>query len=275
MNRGSLSIKILRKFITVNRIGARLLSLILREFPKRNIGHIYILGPPRSGTTITYQRLISNFNVKYLDNYLHFMFGVPFLRGLSNWFKPSQKEESSFGFVSGFRGAAEGLHFWYYWTKTGLTYDKYFRLDKGFSSYIDYLELSKRPFITCYIPHLGYAQEILRQDPNAFIVLLRRDSNSVINSLKKIYKEKNIQDKDWFSYKPDELPHTEGLNAKIRAQVEFYNNLLEQDSKSDKVRLVEVTYEEMIHFNSSTKGRILLAYNTFAKTRNLSILKLR
>jgi hypothetical protein len=275
MNRGSPLVRIVRKLLTLNRVGASFIGLILRMFPERNVGHIYIIGAPRSGTTITYQRFISNFNVKYLDNYLHLMFGVPFFRGMSNWFAPSYKEHSTHGFVSGLRGAAEGLHFWDYWTNTRLKFKQDFRFRKGFRLYIDYMEPSKRPFITCYIPHLGHVHEILDQDPNAFVVLLHRNSEAVLKSLKKIYQEKFIPEEKWFSYQPDELPTTEGLDLKLQAQVGFYNTLLEQDKKSDEIRVLEVTYEEMVDFNSVTKDRILFAYNTFAKTRNLSILKAR
>lgn len=259
----------------LNRIGASFLGLVLSFFPKRNVGHIYIIGPPRSGTTITYQRFIKSFDIKYLDNYLHLTFGVPFIRGLSNLVAPSMEESSHHGFVGGLRGAAEGLHFWKYWFGAKLTYSETIKLKGGFAKYIDYLEFNKRPFTTCYIPHLGHAQEILDQDLNAFIIILRRNSNDVSNSLRKIYIEKTIPEYEWFSYQPLTLPETKGLDAKLNAQVEFYSKLIEKDSKAEDARILEVTYEEMVEFSSSTKNRILRAYNTFAKARRLSILKER
>lgn len=273
MNRGSALVKLLRKFMQLNPLGVALMRPFHSMLPKRNVGHIYIVGAPRSGTTITYQKLIKTYDVKYLDNFMHLTFGIPFIRGLSNRFKPSQAESSQHGFVGGLRGAAEGLHFWKYWTGYDTTYRKHSEpLKSGLTKYIDYLEGKKRPFLSCYIPMMGHIAELQQQNPNAFFILLRRDMDDVKRSLTKCYTDMNLSD-GWFSVRAEGDTAT-SAEERIDKQVALYEALLDKDAEV-KEGMMTLTYDEIREFSETTKTRILESYNTFAAQTGVSKLKLR
>ncbi len=258
-----------------NPIGVALMSPFHYLLPKRNVGRIYIIGAPRSGTTITYQKILKSFNVKYLDNYLHMLFGVPFLRGLSNSFKPSEAEHSHHGFVPGLRGAAEGLHFWKYWLGLDTTIrDMNTAKIKHLKKYIDYLEWNRRPFLSCYLGMLGHAQQLAMVDPDVFLILLQRDPLEVKKSMAKCYIDNDMAEDKWFSLHED-VPPPHGREKKVQQQIELYQRLIASDRSAPPANVVMLTYNEVKEFSPATQQRILEKYNQFADSRKLSKLQMR
>lgn len=259
----------------LNLIGITFIRVFHRILPARGVGHIYIIGAPRSGTTITYQKILKTFDVKYLDNYLHLTFGLPFVRGFSNRFKISQAENSYHGFVSGLRGAAEGLHFWTYWLGLDTLYSACLKSVKsGLIKYIDYLEPSKRPFLSCYLAMLGHVKEILEINPNAFVIILEREEEDIRASLLKCYQDLDVPSDSWFSLRAERMKGSTH-KEKVDEQISLYMKLLEKDIANEGERLMKVSYEEMKEYNKKTQSSILEHYNNFAELNKLSNLKFR
>jgi len=76
---------------------------------------VFIVGPPRVGSTVLMQMLSQRLNVIYLRNYHHWVFGFPRLgellfRGQQN---PNLALDSQHGSTGGLNGAWEGGDWWY------------------------------------------------------------------------------------------------------------------------------------------------------------------
>ncbi len=82
-----------------------------------------IAGPPRSGTTLTYQLLTQGLDVWFINN-LHYLFyrtpilGYKLARKLAGPYVSDYK--SRHGFVRGINGPAEANLFWQYWCDLNL-----------------------------------------------------------------------------------------------------------------------------------------------------------
>ena len=121
MQRNGIPIKIGRIFQSVSP------ALRFLDYPFRlpyafktseSLPAIFILAPPRSGSTLLYQLLTEAFYNVHLTNISNLLFSTPVLGSvLSDWLCKNYKTnfESSKGFVQGLCGEAEGMKFWKYW----------------------------------------------------------------------------------------------------------------------------------------------------------------
>ena len=86
---------------------------------------IFIVGPPRSGTTLVYQTLVTVFDVGYLTNLHALLYGGA---GLVDAIMPRRRTysavefESTFGRVQGLEAPSEAGAFWYRWFPRGDEY---------------------------------------------------------------------------------------------------------------------------------------------------------
>ncbi|MCB0019161.1 MAG: sulfotransferase [Anaerolineales bacterium] len=84
---------------------------------------LFVVGAPRSGTTLLYQLLATRFAVSYFNNFTARFTAAPLLgQKLWRWFpakKASGDFESTHGRTSGLAGPHEGGPFWYRWFPAG------------------------------------------------------------------------------------------------------------------------------------------------------------
>lgn len=76
---------------------------------------VFIVGPPRVGSTVLMQMLSQKLNVSYLRNYHQWVFGFPLLGELifGGQQSPNLALESEYGSTRGLSGAWEGGEWWY------------------------------------------------------------------------------------------------------------------------------------------------------------------
>jgi len=208
MNRQSSFVKIAKYIANIDLSFVRTLEA---RFIKKNNEEpftIFILGLPRSGSTLTYQCFINAFEVTYLSNFSHFLYQLPFLGNKISSIL-SKRYQSNFhsdeGYVSGFLGPAEGLHFWKKWMGADIIQSNNIKVTARDTDYIKNVLTSitsvKKPFITCYLGHLLKIEELKRDFPNALFIMLKRDE--VENSLSLLRcRQKLDNPKSWFSVKP-------------------------------------------------------------------------
>lgn len=90
--------------------------LLARPDPPRPV--LFILGPPRSGTTLTYQVVTQHFEVAYFSAPFGYLYGAPnalcyTLRNLQK--RPKPDFESSYGHIKGLLAPSEHGRFWSQW----------------------------------------------------------------------------------------------------------------------------------------------------------------
>ena len=116
-----------RKVLKYLLTPAELLCQQTVEIPEEVAGPVFIVGPPRSGTTLFYQSFIHRFQVGYLSNVMDWFPGRPCVGYkiqkllLNRKSATSQVEpfRSQYGKTTGLLGPYEAGPFWYQWFPHG------------------------------------------------------------------------------------------------------------------------------------------------------------
>ncbi len=97
-------------------------GFLLPQLSKDSIEYppVFIIGPPRSGTTLLYQLLCHRYNFRYFTNFTAWFYGAPIIAfKVENFFWPSGYSrpdyESVHGRTTGWQGPHEAGKFWYRW----------------------------------------------------------------------------------------------------------------------------------------------------------------
>ena len=71
---------------------------------------LFIVGLPRSGTTLLYQSLVSQFEIGFLHNHFNYLYGIPVRLGRRN--RSTTSLESNYGHVRGWHSPSEHFGIW-------------------------------------------------------------------------------------------------------------------------------------------------------------------
>jgi hypothetical protein len=175
--------------------------------PIKDAPAIFIVAPPRSGSTLTYQLLIHSFENIHLTNIWNLLYSMPALGArISERFCKNKKIEfsSKNGFVPGLCGEAEGMKFWEYWIGQGLVQHTS-SLKNNRASKLSVLlnklyTLYGRPFISGYLAHAFSIGFLRKHFPASVFIHVTRD---FLENACSIYK---VSPTKWFSLKPDMMP---------------------------------------------------------------------
>lgn len=222
--------------------------------PKRSL---FILALPRSGSTLTYQIILSSFTLNCLTNLSHFFYRIPlfgFTFGflLSSILDVDSSYKSSYGFVPGLNGPAEGHLFWNYWFRYSL-HDTLDTNNNVFSAtlrkksakaakLIELLSTILPPFCSCYVGHLLHLDSLEQSFHGAVFVRLHRDP--LLNALS-IFNCLNSQNLNWFSVFPNECVESidSSNHYKAACQVFWLNKRL--DIFSSRTNCYHMHYEDL------------------------------
>lgn len=214
---------------------------------------LFVMGVPRSGSTLTYQVIIHALECSYLSNLANLLYQLPLVGGVlsARLCKGYSSDfESNHGYVAGLCGPAEGLKYWSYWLDYGL--DERGRSRKAQSAQhkrYTYLRrvlarLSKRdaPFVSGYLGHALNPSRLQQEFPGSVYIHLRRDMLSTASSLLRARRKSGG---GWLSVFPQECENALGMgeHAEVAAQVYWLSRRLEEDLKGDDVFVLD--YESL------------------------------
>jgi hypothetical protein len=213
-------------------------SEVLGRYPP-----VFIIGAPRSGTTLLYQLVVQNIHCIYINN-LMALFPC-WMVGLSRFGHRSPKpiSESEFGYVPGLFSPNEAGPLFHLWFDHPDNHEKVRSLVARLSSCHQSFFISKNLF------NVFRVNEILTIFPNAKFIICRRDPKFVAQS---IYLARLSQSpdnpKNWFSVKPE--GYLEYVNKppldQIIWQLEEIEKAIDHLSKQiDASNLLEINYEAM------------------------------
>lgn len=181
-------------------------------------GPIFIIGVPRSGTTLTYQVLAQYFQVAYFPEFFNYFYGIPtLLFRLCKSFlsSPENSFESNFGKTKGFFSPAElgsFLRRWFpeYGYRDKNNFNKAVNLDqyKELVAIINSCQrIGKKPLLIKTLYLNFYLDIIAELFPNSYFVHVERNMLDVCQSF--YNKRSKINDSSqWWSIRP---PHYKDL----------------------------------------------------------------
>ncbi|MBX6423459.1 sulfotransferase [Thermosulfurimonas sp. F29] len=225
---------------------------------------LFIIGAPRSGTTILYQILINNFEYGFLSNLHCFFYGFPslvqfFLRIL-NISVSCIPYHSHYGYVSGFLSPSECGSFWYRWFPKSPDFVEYVPAGslRKMRKVLIFLErLFDRPLLFKNVYNSLRLQHFLSVMPESKFIVVKR--KIYYNALSILIARVRISGSlsNWFSVKPPDIkansPYEEVLDqiAAIYKYIEHFINVYPDKFLVIKLEdLVDNPQEELIRISS-------------------------
>ncbi len=233
---------------------------------KTSLPAIFILAPPRSGSTLLYQILTEGFYNVHLTNVWNLFYTMPLLGSLLSDRLCSNhhtKFESVRGFVPGFCGEAEGMKFWKYWMGQGLKpadsrlKSKKLRklvclLSKRYAS-------EEKVLISGYIGHALSIDFLRNHWPNTVFIHLYRDMISNAHSIYRLFPNR------WFSLDPGGIRNVaENRYDEIARQITRIHSIILDYYGKD---VYSVSYKQLCE----SPRRIIEEITEFAMKNNITL----
>ena len=220
---------------------------------------VFIIGVPRSGTTLVAQWLINHYKVGYINNLIAKFWQAPMV-GASlykaiqpDFFASKVAYQSKIGFTKEIEGPHEFGYFWKRWFSYGdthqLTMEDYKKINQqrlrqeiaALEAVFQHPVFFKNPAALSL--HMDFLSKCL---PTSLFIIVERDPHFNAQSL---YQQRITQSgspDQWFSVKPKEYQQLKNLgpHEQVAGQVYYTLKKIKEDIKLlDKHRHITVSYE--------------------------------
>lgn len=251
--------------IWINRVLTKSVEAILKNMESSVVKEsaelkhipIFIIGPPRSGSTLLYQLITLYFKVCYFSNFMVRFPETPAclarLLALLNGCSPPYNFESRFGTTVGWKSPSQGIAIWHRWFPKDNSYVRSSDTSKEILREIrnTILLIQKSfdaPFVNKWQANTVRLFPISEALPEALFIRIKRDpvfiAQSILHGKRTLLQDEH----EWFSAKPhnyEELKHKEPLEQ-VCEQVFYIEEGIDRDSRilgMDK--FMTVHYEEL------------------------------
>lgn len=222
----------------------------------QNILPVWIIGAPRSGTTLTYQLLCKYFEAYYLTNRVAKRYRISLVTRIVERFFYSNPPapasfESKFGNTQAPGDPHEGGQFFYQFFPKEDPYaasaDISESQNKNFRNIIEAISYPQALFISKNTFHSLRIQVLAEVFPQSAFIWVRREIESTVYSILKAREKLNIPDEEWWGIKPpgwEEMQDQSTIDKTIW-QVRETENIIETDLKNKNAAYLEVTYRQV------------------------------
>lgn len=243
---------------TMTRVDRQLVSLSKHQLNHRYGGPVFIIGPPRSGTTLAYQLLTACFDFGYITN---FEARRPYIAGIAAVLAQliglgrgkAVKFSSEYGRTPGRFGPHEAGQFWYRWFPAGEgVYVKAGELGaertQEMRKYLSFLESVKRkPLVFKNVYHSARISILKEVFPEAVFLVVRRAPLETAQSILRAREKTGAgRDKWWSLPPPYGVPTDMPWPEQIISQVEdVYREIDEQRTSFGNDRFFDIGYASL------------------------------
>lgn len=227
--------------------------------PERPV--LFIIGVPRSGTTLLAQLLIGRYRLGYVNNLIAKFWEAPVIGTCLSLSLPGNRNETRFQLSSefGFTEACDGHHeFGYFWRRF-FPFDQHHQLEKSVLDEVDVALLRREiagmeaawnaPMLFKNAAALPLQTAFLgRALPTAAFLYIRRDPEAVAASLLKSRRQYSGAAERWFSIKPKGYEALRPLSVyeQIAGQIHYTQNGIEQQlAEVPPTRQLPIRYRDL------------------------------
>lgn len=241
---------------------------------------IFIIGAPRTGSTLLYQFMVASWDVAYLSNLHCKLYRLPVLASILcktvfHFKKYSPDFKSLYGQTEGQLGPSECGQFWYQW----LPFDKhYIQAGEISQHHRDSIKnavgavrtIYRKPLIFKNMncgQRLGLLYEIF---PSALFLFCRRSPIFIAQSILLARDKINKDRKRWWSIMPKEYSeiNLEPPHSQIVKQIYFIEKQIKDDlEKYYSERYLEIWYEDL----TKDPIKVLKTIQNFVEMKDLHI----
>ncbi len=217
---------------------------------------VFIIGAPRSGTSLLYQLLVNSFEFSYFPNIANRFYMCPITAtkiGKQLCRKYRSSFSSSYGFEKGCMAPSEAGNIWNRWfpheNREGYNYTPADYLSPPaqhtiYQMVVNIQEIYGAPFITKNVKMSVRLPALQQMFPEAVYICIQRDiKDSALSNLAIRRKNKT----DWWSVMPKEINQIKHLSdtEQVYYQVYYVNKNIEED-----LRLIPSTQIHKIKYES-------------------------
>lgn len=244
------------------------LDRLAQRSPANRPGPIFLVGLPRSGTSLAYELIVQAFDVAFLTRAYSYLYGLPNITTrLTSGFtrSPTARYESTYGRIPGMFSPAENHVLWKRWFRTDHTLGHY--APPGILSATalkairntagSMAAIAGRPFVFKNIYFSMSLRSVLEALPRSRIIIVERDFEAVCASVYRARKEHGGA--AWWSIRP---PFYETfIDKDVVSQTVFQcmraTQLMERElQQAAPGRCLTVSYDEICGSPHTCLGRI-------------------
>lgn len=228
----------------------------------KNYPIIYVVGLPRSGTTLLSQLLSRYLSVGYINNLIARFWMNPEvgIRISETVIKRSERSKIKFKSIQGVSEEPWGPHefgyFWSHWLKLDdftshkLSNRHLLKVDKkGLKKQLKtIINVFQSPVVFKNIICGLQASFLSSIHPNSLFILIERDTKSVASSILKCRKQRFGNERIWWSVKPSsysKIIKIESPIKQIKCQILDTSNDLNHELEKPNVNCIRIKYEDL------------------------------
>jgi len=217
---------------------------------------IFIVGAPRTGSTLVYQCITNYYNIFYISNFSSFFYHSiligSFLNHLIYKNKPHNSFKSRFGITFGLNSPSECGHFWYRWFPKNKSFTKYddiskMKLLKIYKIISIITNTISKPIIFKNLNNSNRIKIFKEIFPDALFIFIKRKplftAQSILKSRLDYYGRKDI----WFSVFPNDMNKLRNLDypEQIVKQIFYIEKQIYEDlSELYPNQWIKISYEK-------------------------------
>lgn len=239
-----------------NRFFQPIEVILRRLLTYEDVHPIWIIGSPRSGTTLTYQLLCKSIEASYLTNRVANRYKIALLtRIFERTFKKKSLEpdsyKSDFGRTKSNSDPHEGGQFFYQFYSFENQYSDKESLElskkKSFKRIINAIAFPSKLFISKNTVHSLRIKSLMEIFPNSSFLWVTRDKLDLIHSISQSYLKNKVQKDEWWGARvPDWEKYTsKAIEEKALFQSNQIDDIIKNDLKSTKANYCKVSYKEL------------------------------
>lgn len=232
---------------------------------------IFIVGVPRSGTTLLYQLFVYCFDVCYLSNLLAKYNRFPCVLSyfISLYRGPRLGEfRSTYGEVDGWLSPAQAWLFWARWFPSDQSYVGLGEIEEESVAEIRHTigrleSIYKKPFVNKNLSLGVRLGPLNRALPEALYIRIHRDHLDVAQSILKGRQEYAGNINDWISVKPSKYGEIRGGDAisQVCEQIFYIEQDIDRDlDRIGRAKCLDVSYEKLCREPAQVLRDILAFY---------------
>ncbi len=221
---------------------------------------IFILGAPRSGTTLLYELLVNCYEFSYFTNFANTFYNTPLTvskfgaQFKRNWYG---NQESRFGTISGLGAPSEAGSIWGRWIPEFNYLDENDAEERS-KHLADLVRVIKAlqliqgaPFINKNVMHCVHIRFLDAVFPNCLFIDLRREKKANVRSIIRAREQKGgpMLDADgWWSVRPRNVESWCGLSIEEQACAQvslLHKNIDESFRAIGEDRRIMINYEDI------------------------------
>ncbi|MBD3375615.1 hypothetical protein GF406_11315 [candidate division KSB1 bacterium] len=218
-----------------------------------NFPPIFIIGAPRSGTTLIYQAFIYYFDIAYMTNLMAELYHAPLLATAFSKFTVSKNEfHSLYGKTSGLWGPHEGGQFWYRWfPRAPHVYVGPNEMAQSVKASLAHTvhkmsKIAGQPMFFKNTFHTMRIAPLLEIFPDCLFIISHRDPADTAQSILQARIQNFGSPEPWWSVPPQEFSIIKAHPYwdQVVEQVYFCYRQIEADRKRAPDRFFDLSYRE-------------------------------